>query len=192
VGQQRDLYTRKSQTTRHDGREKLASTCERYTHGGVVTAYKNEREHSNPSSRGPAGGWKGDKIVGTGQLLRSGIGIQLHCTNDSCIQSPGPIRTWTTPSRQCFHVLTDADDSNSCEVDVDGSRRLDPGRDDLPNKVSVSFFPPLLCPPSRTRSIRELRGIKKPTLLLISTCGPRGKTTPTPAQSIWPSALRFS
>jgi len=64
-----------------------------------------------------------------------------HCTNDSCIQSPRPIRTWTTPSRQCFHVLTAAGDSNSCEV-VDGSRRLDPGRDDLPNKVSVSFFSP--------------------------------------------------
>ena len=38
-------------------------------------------------------------------------------------------------------MLTDAD-SNSGGVVVDGSRRLDPGRDVLPNKLSVSCFPP--------------------------------------------------
>ena len=70
-----------------------------------------------------------------------GIGIQLHCTNDSCIQWPGPIRIYTTPSRQCFHVLTGAGDSNSGKVDPDGSRRLDPGRDVLPNKVRSASFP---------------------------------------------------
>ena len=140
TAEQRGLYTRKNQTTRHNRRGQQAH--ENDTHRvGVVTAYKNEREHSNPSSRGPAGGWKGDKIVAQGSCSDPGIGIQLHCTNDSCIQWPGPIRIYTTPSRQYFHVLTGAGDSNSGKVDPDGSRRLDPGRDVLPNKVRSAPFP---------------------------------------------------
>lgn len=63
-----------------------------------------------------------------------GIGMELQRQNDSRIQLSGPIRIYTTPSRQCFHVLTDAADSNSGGVVVNGSRRLDPGRDDLQNK----------------------------------------------------------
>ena len=107
----------------------------------MVTAYKNEREHSNPSWHGPGGGWKGDRIVAQGSCSDPGIGMQLHCTNDSSrIQWPGPIRISTTPSRQCFHVLTAAGDSGSGKV-VDGSRRLDPGRDVLPHTryQSASF-----------------------------------------------------
>jgi len=97
VGRQRQQSNRVCihvKIRQHNRTDRPASTCERYTQGGVVTAYKNEREHSNPSWRGPGGGWKSDKILAQGSCSDPGIGMQLHCTNDSSrIQWPGPIRT---------------------------------------------------------------------------------------------------
>ena len=49
-------------------------------------------------------------------------------------------------------MAADAGDSNSGVV-VDGSRRLDPGRDVLPNQVLVSF-----CPPCTRLLVREASG----------------------------------
>ena len=62
------------------------------------------------------------------------------------------------------------------------------GRSCQINYQSTSFPSPV----PTMRGVSRLSGVRKPTLLSISTSGPRGRTTPTPAQSIWPSALRFS
>lgn len=88
--QQRDLYTRKSQTTQHNRRDKPASTCERYTHGGVVTAYENEREHSNPSSREPAGGGKVTKLWHRAAAPIPGLGCNYNARTTFTFNGPGP------------------------------------------------------------------------------------------------------
>ena len=56
--EQQDLYTRKNQTTRHNRRDRPASTCERYTQGGVVTAYKMKGNIPTPAGTGQEGDGK--------------------------------------------------------------------------------------------------------------------------------------
>ena len=106
----------------------------------TITGYENERERFKPSLRGRAEEGK-VTIVAPGSCSDPGIWMQIRLPERQSYSMAWPIRIWTTPPRQFFHMLTDAD-SNSGGVVVDGSRRLEPGRDDLPNKVSVTFFPP--------------------------------------------------
>lgn len=138
---------------------------------------------------GQLGGRKGDKIVAAAPI--PGFGCKLHCENDVVFNCPGPSEFRPRPHVSFFmcsltliQILVGSSSTDLGDLTLAGMTCQI-------NHQSVSF-PSFLCPHSRTRSISKLQGTRTPTLLLIATCGLRGRTTPTPVQSILPSALRFS